>query len=302
MRLRFIKQLVVLVCFISAAPVFATDSAGDKASILHPKGLLWKIEKPDLRPSYIYGTMHVSHKDVVNLAAPVEKAFMNTERFAMEVLLDAKAYDIVASRTLFKNGRTLKDVMSPGDYKKLAAFMLTQFSMTEEIFSTMKPWVLFTLLMTPPEEWGKDNSALDMVLYRRAESRKIPLLGLETIEEQLDVLDGLTLKEQIWMLNKTVAEYEEIEKQFAVMYDAYLRRDLAGLFLMQQDSMYEESDIDDKFMVQLIDVRNHRMVERMQVYLQQGNAFIAVGALHLPGEKGILHLLELQGFSVKAVY
>lgn len=49
-------------------------------------------------------------------------------------------------------------------------------------------------------------------------------------------------------------------------------------------------------------MRNSRMVERMQDYLHKGNAFIAIGALHLPGEKGVLHLLEQKGFTVTAIY
>jgi hypothetical protein len=86
------------------------------------------------------------------------------------------------------------------------------------------------------------------------------------------------------------------------MLDAYLDRDLEGLVLLQQQYMYADSDIDDRFMLELVDKRNLRMVRRMQDVLAQGNAFIAIGALHLPGENGVLHLLEQQGFTVTPVY
>jgi len=299
---RLIKQFVIVVCFISTPALSIAQQPDNEERILHPKGLLWKIEKPGFSPSFVYGTMHVSHKDVVNLAEPVERAFVNAERFAMEVLLNFEAVGVITRRSFFNDGRTLKTVMLPDDFKQLSQLMKSQFSMKEEVFEHMRPWMVFTLLMMPPEEMGKDSSALDMILYRRAAMRKIPLLGLETAEEQLDVLEGQSLEDQIWMLNKTVKEYAEINRQFDEMLKTYIDRDLAGLVRQQQRSMYDDTDIDDRFLEQLIDMRNARMVERMQDYLQKGNAFIAVGALHLPGQKGVLHLLEQQGYSVTPLY
>ena len=93
-----------------------------------------------------------------------------------------------------------------------------------------------------------------------------------------------------------------VEELFPVLLDNYLRRDLAGLVKIQDRYMYPESDIDDRFMNELLDKRNIRMVERMQEFLKQGNAFIAIGALHLPGKAGVLHLLEQQGYKVQPVY
>jgi len=83
----------------------------------------------------------------------------------------------------------------------------------------------------------------------------------------------------------------------------YLKRDLTGLKAYSDSHMAKGGQklakVLDKSLV--VD-RNHRMVKRMQPRLQEGNAFIAVGALHLPGEKGILRLLENRGYRVKAVY
>ena len=299
---RLIKQFLIVVCFISTTSLSAAEQTTDKERILHPKGLLWKIEKPGLSPSHVFGTMHVSHQEVVKLAEPVEQAFSNADRFAMEVLLNFQAIGTITSRSFFNDGRTLKTVMTATEFEKLAQLMQSQFSMTENMFMHMRPWVVFTMLMMPPDELGKDSSALDMILYRRAAMRKIPLLGLETADEQLDVLEGENLDDQLWMLNKTVEEYGQISQQFTDMLEAYIDRDIGKLFEMQQQNMDDTTDIDDRFIEQLVNMRNARMVERMQNYLQAGNAFIAIGALHLPGQKGILSLLEQQGYSVTAVY
>lgn len=297
-----IKLLIVLLLLAMASSVQADSQADYQGRILHPKGLLWKIEKAGMAPSYLYGTMHVGDPRVLKLAPEVEKAFNEADRFGMEVLLNFQAMGVITSGSFFNDGRTLKSVMKEVDYLRLIDLLEQQFQMPEMAVMHMRPWVVLVLLMMPGKGQVDTDSALDMVLYRRAAMRKIPLLGLETAEEQLAVFESLKMEEQVWMLNKSVEDYGMIEELFPLLLDNYLRGDLAGLVEMQDRYMYPESDIDDRFMYELLDKRNIRMVARMQDFLKQGNAFIAIGALHLPGKTGVLHLLEQQGYKVQPVY
>lgn len=296
--MRIINQLITWVLLFTSLSL----QAENQERILHPKGLLWKIEKSGAPPSHLYGTMHVADPRVVHLAEPVEKAFKSSERFAMEMLLNFHATGVVASGTFFNDGRTLKSIMRSDDYQRMSRLLHETMYLTENTYNHMRPWAILMLLMMPDQSHLADQTALDMVLYRSAAIRKMPLLGLETPEEQLAIFESLTVEDQLWMLNKSVETYGRISSQMPDMLDAYLDRDLARLVKLQNDSMYDDSEVDDRFMYQLLDKRNLRMVERMQNYLQQGKAFIAIGALHLPGEKGVLHLLEQQGYSVTPVY
>ncbi|MDH5484357.1 MAG: TraB/GumN family protein [Gammaproteobacteria bacterium] len=280
----------------------AQAETGRQSPILHPKGLLWKIEKPGMVPSHLYGTMHVGDPRVVNLAAPVEQVFVKADHFVMEMLLNFRAVGVITSGSFFNDGRTLASVMQPEQYQQLLQIFKQQLFLPEKAINNMRPWAVLMALMVPGQPQVETDSAVDMVLYRRAALRKIPLMGLESPEEQLAVFESLSIEEQVWMLNKSVQEYGRYGSQMTSMLEAYLDRDLAALAELQEQFSYEESDIDDKFMYELIDKRNTRMVQRMQPVLQQGNAFIAIGALHLPGEKGVLHLLEQQGYSVSPVY
>ena len=89
----------------------------------------------------------------------------------------------------------------------------------------------------------------------------------------------------------------------AELLAAYKQRDLGGLMTLNETSMKTgDQRLAEEFQQNLIVDRNHRMVERMREYLQQGSAFVAVGALHLPGEEGLLNLLEQQGYTVRRVY
>jgi uncharacterized protein YbaP (TraB family) len=61
------------------------------------------------------------------------------------------------------------------------------------------------------------------------------------------------------------------------------------------------AEVVQEFTARLVVERNYRMAERIQPQLREGNALIAVGALHLPGEEGLLALLAEEGYRVSAV-
>ena len=294
----FLSLLLCVNVALSAAELSATN----QGRILHPNGLLWKIEKSGQPASHLFGTMHVGDSRVVNLSPEVEYAFRNADRFAMEMLLTLAAEGKIISGSFFNDGRTLSSVMQPDDYRKLLDLLNRRLYLPENMVSNMRPWAILVMLMMPQPGEADKESALDLMLYRRAVVRKIPLLGLETPEEQLAVFESMSIEDQVWMLNRSVEEFNELSEQLPLMLKAYIDRDLDGLVKLQDKYMYDDSDIDDDFMYELIDKRNIRMVDRMQDYLAKGNAFIAIGALHLPGKNGVLHLLEQQGYSVSPVY
>jgi len=276
--------------------------AQHKQSILHPRGLLWKIESPGRPFSYLYGTMHVGDPRVVNLAPEVEQAFKQADHFVMEMIMNFQAIGYVASASFFDDGRTLKGVMGHIEYMRLTKLLEKRLFISEDVIRHMKPWAVLMMLMMPVDREMQGSAALDMVLFRRASQRKIPVSGLETAPEQVAIFESMSLDEQVWMLNRAAREIDVSDEQLPNMLKAYLERDLQQLVRIQQQFMYDDSEIDDRFMYQLLDFRNQRMSDRMQPILKQGNAFIAIGALHLPGEQGVLHLLEQQGYTVSPVY
>lgn len=297
-----IKTLLVLTLLLMSVWQNGFAESVDKLGILHPNGLLWKIEKQGIANSYLYGTMHVGDPRVTNLAREVEQAFMQADHFSMEVLMNFQAMGVITSASFFNDGRTLKEVMGHIEYKRLSSLINGRIFISEDIVNNMKPWAVLLLLMMPADPQLQGSSALDMVLYRRASQRNIKLTGLETAEEQVAVFDSMSLQDQLWMLNRTIDEIDSSDAQMAEMLNAYISRDLAKLVSIQQSLMYEDSEVDDRFMYQLLDVRNNRMAERMLPILDSGKAFIAIGALHLPGKTGVLHLLEQQGYKVSSIY
>ena len=133
-----------------------------------------------------------------------------------------------------------------------------------------------------------------------ANANRIALHALESLDEQLGLFDRLAPADQIDMLRIAVRDSRHLDEIFTNLVDAYLARDLDAIYrLLEEQATGQTARLQSFFSDELIDRRNQRMVERMQVRLAEGNALIAVGALRLPGEDGLLRLLERRGFSIQ---
>ena len=264
----------------------------------HAKGLLWKISRIGLKPSYLYGTMHLPDKEITTLANPVLDALDNALSVTLEVKFDVNTFYEMSKAMNYSDGSTLKGKVGDELYEN-ALSLLKTYGFNEEMASTLKPWSAYLSLSLPPSKGGLP---LDMVILNRGKRFGANIYGLETLDEQLGIFDKMSEEDQVQILKDTVCHYEEFQKDVQEMKELYLKHDLAGLAFMAEKYEPDEDDRYKELMEELIEKRNHKMVDRMQIRLIEGNAFIAVGALHLPGEDGILGLLEKDGFIVTPIY
>ena len=263
------------------------------------KGLLWKIERDGVKPSFLLGTMHSEDERVLKVAPEVQRAFDASTSFTMEVVLDTQTIVATSQAMVFSDGRDLKTVLGNELYSKIVPLM-AQHGVPEMLLPTFKPWAIFLTLSMPP---AKTGMFLDAALYDAALAQKKVVHGLETVQEQLSIFDRMTVEEQSQLVADAVKHAGELKAVFEEMIGIYLKRDLPGLqALNDKYTASDDSKLEQKLMAELIDARNLRMIERMAPRLKEGKAFVAVGALHLPGEHGLLRLLEQQGYRVSAVY
>ena len=134
-----------------------------------------------------------------------------------------------------------------------------------------------------------------------AESANVKITALETMSELVGVLDGISMQDQITILNDTVCNHGEIIRQTRDVVNMYINRDVAGIVLQNEQPHYDES-VFNRYMQQLVYDRNTRMAKKIETIMQQDNVFIAIGASHLPGDRGILKLLEQRGYSIGRIY
>jgi uncharacterized protein YbaP (TraB family) len=127
--------------------------------------------------------------------------------------------------------------------------------------------------------------------------------GLETAAELGKAFDFLTIEEQVQMLRMTVRHIDKVHNAFERLLKAWLDRDLKRMVLVGSESNWTgDRATAMKLVNKLIIDRNRIMHRRMQPQLKKGNAFVAVGTMHLTGRKGLLRLLEGSGYKVTPLY
>lgn len=296
---QFIRYLHLLLLFTlsNISLVHAEDSPPTPLA----KGVFWKIEKIGVAPSYLLGTIHSEDSRVLNLPDVIKKRFNQAETASFELKMDFNTMMRSLGAMYLEEDKTLESVINnKAEYTELLA-QLEKQGMPEVAVKRMKLWAIMLTLSMPRNQSGM---FLDLMLYQRAQQQGKTVYGLETVDEQLAVFDTLTVAQQLSLLKDTIKQFNEIPDALERIHELYLNRDLQKMadFYQSYADKSEDIELNKFFMARLIDERNERMVERMLPRLQEGEAFIAVGAMHLPTEKGILALLKKQGYKVSPIY
>lgn len=262
-------------------------------------GVLWEISKPGIYPSYLLGTIHSDDPRVTRLPPAVARAFAKSRSFTGELDMSANSMAQTENAVLLPADRTLHGLLGPVRYQKCVKLM-ADYGVPASVVDRMKPWAIAVQLNMPKPVTDR---FLDLILYQQAVARSLPVYALETVAEQIAVFDKLPQSQQIVLLDEAIANYENSAALIDTLIDLYLARDLAGMQSINNNQLqHGDAQLANAVEQRLIIARNQRMVSRMQARLREGHAFIAVGALHLPGKQGILNLLEQQGYQVKYVY
>jgi uncharacterized protein YbaP (TraB family) len=262
--------------------------------VAYGQGVLWRVDGTDVPPSYVFGTAHSKDPRVTRLAKPIAAAFENAKNLAIEIVHTPEV-DSAVERTTKIPGGNVERLVGPERFKQITAAG-ARYGSQPEALRQFKPWALYLLFSLPPAEVRDSNPALDFVLQESAEERGIQVFSLESIQEQLAIFDDLDPDRQIALLDAALAENWRIDCWWQTLKDVYLARELGVYTLFTEQMPAIEDD------VYRVDERNLRMVERMTDQLAEGGVFVAVGALHLPGERGILNLLAGRGYRISRVY
>ena len=284
-----IVQIVIL-----AITVVTPSIAGEFS-----KGILWEVSGKGTATNYLLGTIHSDDPRVTTLPAPVQTAMYKARSFTAEMDLNLAAMLEAQMQMMLPPEQELKEIIGTQRYNK-AVNLMNNYGMPEMFVARMKPWAIAAQLMMPRPTNG---IFLDLKLFQEAQARGIKTYGLETAAEQMAAFESMTSEQQIALLDQSLRDHKDMPAMIQELIKLYLARDLAGLHQYSEVQM-QKSDLQlaQALEKNLITDRNRRMVERMQVRFQEGNALIAVGALHLPSEQGILQLLKARGYQLRALY
>jgi uncharacterized protein YbaP (TraB family) len=274
-----------------------TEKRGPGKSQDFLRGLLWKLEAPGVTPSYLFGTIHLSDPRITILPCPVKEVFDRSASYTMEVIANGAGLSSMAEAMFFSDGKTLKEVLGEALYQETLRVVSANGIAQADSINSMKPWAVMVALSAPPE-----GLFLDMALQLDATLQDKPTYGLETMAEQIAVFNDMSLDDQVVLLRDAVQNYQLTQNAMQELTRAYLQRDLGALLALNDKYKPQDARVYATMMDRLLVQRNARMAERMRARLKEGNAFIAVGALHLPGDNGLLHLLSTAGYHVTRVY
>lgn len=290
-------------------PALLTSIAAEADKTENGRGLLWKVEKGGAAPSYLFGTMHVTDPRVTSLPPAAQAAYDAAGTVVIEttdVLDQAKMMAAMMQQpelTMFTDGTTLSSLIPADEVddvnKALEARGIPPYSV-----SKMKPWIISTMVALPACEMKRKADGvpvLDVKLGQDAQAKGKKLEGLETAAEQLEAMASLPMALHIQGLVDTLKLSDRMDDVIETMVVLYTRGDTGmfwPLFRAVLPSGGDDASGYAAFEQTMVTARNKTMAERAEPMLAAGNAFIAVGAMHLPGPDGLVSLLRKDGFTV----
>lgn len=277
----------------------------------HPRGNLWRATRGD-QTLHLIGTYHLDdprHAATMDRIAPLldQSATVLVEAGPEEEA--ALMADLARDPSLMvqTEGPTLREALTDAEWDLLSDAMRER-GLPPFMVSKFRPWYVSMLLALPAcgldgmQEGGMGG--LDGLVIARAQDRGIPLRALERHDTVFRLFEAMPLDEQLAMIRSSLA-LEPISADYSVtLADAYFEQEsrviweltrALSLRVPGQDPAQIEADFARMEQVLMTD-RNRAWIPVIEAAAQDGPVFIAFGALHLPGETGILRLLEEAGF------
>lgn len=270
-----------------------TDSAKPNFKQELASSLLWKIDHDSIETtSYLFGTMHLPDSRVIALFDSIGNNIDLCDAVAVELILKpSDAFSMMPAMVM--KDSTLKDFYTKEEFSRVDEVIKNELGLMGLFVNRMKPVFLSTTIQQM--RFGGDISyVVDQYIQDEGKRLGKEIIGIETMDEQMNALTGMSLQLQADMLLEYVDEIEKNDSLTNVLVNSYLNQSLGGLF-----DIYSEDELPEEMNDNLVIIRNIKMAKRVEKMLRKQSTFVAVGALHLPGETGLINMLREAGFTVE---
>lgn len=271
------------------------------------EGVLWKIEKEKEFIGYIFGTIHMNDKRVNKVRKNIMGIFDEMNSFAMESFPSDHYWNpyhggqMIKSDMTLPKGQTLEELIGKELYIRVEDVLLN-LGLDRKTIKHLKPWAAMRSFAVKAE--NTEDMILDYELLDRAASQNKELYQVESIEEFLVTFYAMPEDVQIKLLEFTVNSYSEMKSTINKMLEAYLEEDLEKMYEISTNfipNKPENKHYRDTYLKHVVLDRNIVMEHYMRKPMREKKTFIAVGALHLYGDRGILALMEKDGYQVTRI-
>lgn len=271
------------------------------------EGVLWKIERDDELIGYIFGTIHMNDKRITKVRKNIIGYFDEMNSFAMESFPSDHYWNPYHGGQMIKKdmtlpeGQTLEGLIGKELYAKVEEALL-QMGLDKETIMHLKPWAAMRSFAVKAENTGE--LILDYELLDRAAAQHKELYQVESIEEFLVTFYAMPQDVQIKLLEFTVDSYDEMRNTIEQMLTAYLEEDLRKMYEISTNFIPDSPENEryrETYLKHVVKDRNIVMEHYMRKPMREKKTFIAVGALHLYGDQGVLALMEKDGYEVTRI-
>ena len=291
----------------------AAAEAARADDLVNSDGLLWRIAKPGLAPSTLFGTIHSTDGSALEIARKAAQSIKGAKVAATELggpfdaVEKANIMAATLAKALDREHDTFEGVIAPENRQRVES-LIASLGYPAGFARHLKPWFLAMLTAAPACETAREARGLPEVDQFLAESAKeagVKVIGLETVGEQLDAIASLSPKTAATLLAAAARDPGMNDDLYATLLKLY-RESRPAEILAVSDAVQGPSEAERaaqaQFMRDLLQGRNAVMAERAAPLIASGGAFIAVGALHLAGKTGLIERFRAMGYTVTKVW
>ena len=299
----------ILFLFITIITALSAQSQLKPKANKYPS-LLWEITGNGVsRPSYLFGTMHVSSKIAFHLADSFYIGIRNADMVALETnpeswQEDMSKYDL-ESMKYSNSGRRPRYGMGnyssmPSDYLTIGTLEFFKYEENIERSLYSNPSTINNFLYRSYGNQSSDfeeDTYLDMYIYQCGKRWGKKVAGVENYAESMRLMQE-AYRDAAKEKNKKERNYD-VDEDYSIgkLQEAYRKGNLDQLDSINKLNSFSDA-FDEKFMYR----RNEIQASSIDSILRSGNSlFVGVGAAHLPGERGVIEMLRAKGYKLRPI-
>jgi uncharacterized protein len=261
--------------------------------------LLWEITGNGLnQSSYLFGTMHILCAEDARLSDNLKRIIKDADQIYFEIDMDNMMEMLGALKYLKMNdNKKLSDLLTPEEYQRVKTYFTANKSpMPFALMESFKPFFISSLI-SEQKMACEVKEGMEQAIIRESKQYNKEIKGLESVAFQASVFDSIPYEQQAKELVKSIDSLDKNSALAQELLAVYKSQDLKKI---EELTSREEGGI-SAFMDLLLYNRNTDWAQKMNGIMQSQNVLFAVGAAHLPGEKGVINLLRKRGFTLKPV-
>ncbi|MEP2667470.1 MAG: TraB/GumN family protein [Cyclobacteriaceae bacterium] len=267
---------------------------------LSQNSILWEVSGNDLaHSSYLLGSLKFIGEKEYILHTEIKDKIKVSELFAIEDEVNHHAQHELNKAIHFEKGQSLKDVLTPDEYKKIENFFEREFNVSKKQFNKnyakLKPLAL-SITMTRLA-LHEDVKYYDIELLKLANDLRIPTYSLEPIEREAEAFNTFPVEVQAKALMHSIENFQVQKSEYEKLEAAYAKGDIDAVF----EYSLHPFENNESFIEEFYFKRNEEWLPKLEKMFAESKSFVTVGVTHLEGEKGLLNLLRLKGYTLTPI-